>query len=197
MALARHITHVHQHERHPALDFEPFTGEFMRAYVTQARSFEPTIPRKLAEYMTAAYVQERQQCTKDDGTYDSTKIVATPRALLSILRVSQALARLNFRNEVIQGDIEEAMRLIRESRRSTLKDDDVEQDQADAISSIYTQINNHLQSRGTDKCLISDFMNTLITKGFAKEDIAECLDDYAANDVWQISADRTTLQLCL
>merc|ERR1719266_2902139 len=108
--------------------------------------------------MTAAYVQERQQCTKEDGTYDSTKIVATPRALLSILRVSQALARLNFRNEVMQGDIEEAMRLIRESRRSTLKDDDEHAESVDTMSRIYTEITKHLQSRNRDSCKITDFM---------------------------------------
>ena len=42
----------------------------------------------------------------------------TPRTLMSILRLCQALAKLQFRNEVNQDDVEEALRLMRMSKIS-------------------------------------------------------------------------------
>eukprot|EP00494_Astrolonche_serrata_P029350 UN29617 len=116
LSLARHIAHVHQHNTYPKLDFEPYTQKFIRAYVAKARQYEPILPKKLTEYLTMSYVQIRQSCLGADGQYDSKKIIGTPRALLSILRLSQAMARLRFSNEIIQSDIEEAMRLMTESK---------------------------------------------------------------------------------
>ena len=42
----------------------------------------------------------------------------TPRTLLGIIRLSQALAKLNFREEVTQTDIDESLRLMDFSFRS-------------------------------------------------------------------------------
>jgi DNA replication licensing factor MCM7 len=42
----------------------------------------------------------------------------TPRTLLGIIRLSQSLAKLHFRNEVIQNDVDEAIRLMDFSFRS-------------------------------------------------------------------------------
>jgi DNA replication licensing factor MCM7 len=49
----------------------------------------------------------------------------TPRTLLGIIRLAQAMAKLNFRDEVTQGDIDEGINLMDFSIRSlrTLKDD--------------------------------------------------------------------------
>lgn len=42
----------------------------------------------------------------------------TPRTLLGIIRLSQSLAKLHFRSEVIQNDVDEAIRLMDFSFRS-------------------------------------------------------------------------------
>lgn len=42
----------------------------------------------------------------------------TPRTLLGIIRLSQSLAKLHFRHEVIQNDVDEAIRLMDFSYRS-------------------------------------------------------------------------------
>merc|ERR1719245_19273 len=64
----------------------------------------------------------RQECLVE-GMYDSRKIVPTPRTLLSILRLSQALARISFSEHVSEEHIEEALRLMKESKISAAKDD--------------------------------------------------------------------------
>ena len=42
----------------------------------------------------------------------------TPRMLLGIIRISQAMAKLNFRNEVTMNDIDESLKLMDYSFRS-------------------------------------------------------------------------------
>ena len=42
----------------------------------------------------------------------------TPRMLLGIIRISQALAKLNFRNEVTINDVDESLKLMDYSFRS-------------------------------------------------------------------------------
>merc|ERR1711879_469353 len=143
-------THVHQHSTHPPLDFEPFSSKFLRAYVAKARTFEPTISPDESEFLIGAYVSMRQKCLGDDGMYNSKKIVMTPRGLLSILRLSQALARLEFNNVVTNNNIEEAIRLMHESKKSTKTDDDIQADQRDIVSRIYDMVIKHMLSRKED-----------------------------------------------
>lgn len=45
----------------------------------------------------------------------------TPRTLLAIIRLSQAMAKLNFRNEVKQTDVDEALKLMNYSIQSLAK----------------------------------------------------------------------------
>ena len=48
---------------------------------------------------------------------------ATPRTLLGIVRLAQALARLRFSNTVSQDDVDEALRLVEASKESLAADD--------------------------------------------------------------------------
>jgi len=196
MALARHITHVHQHDRHPELDFKPFSADFMRAYVCHARQYEPTIPRSMTEYVTGAYIQMRQECLVE-GMYDSRKIIPTARTLLSILRLSQALARIHFKKTVEVCHIEEAIRLMKESKLSAAQDSGAgsAQDVRDAVSRVYDAIIKHMSSRGIDQVLMADLDALLTTKGFTTEEIRDTLQKYNTLNVWQVSRDETLLRL--
>jgi len=196
IALARHITHVHQHDRHPDLDFEPFSSEFLRAYVAKAREYEPVVPKEITEFLVGAYVQMRQECLVD-GVYDSRKIVPTPRTLLSILRLSQALARLEFCNRVKDKHIEEAIRLVKESKMSAAKDDDVRNDRRDTVSRIYDAIINFMTSRNVDQCMTADLEAVLTTKGFSEDDIQDTYAKYGNLNVWQLSRDTNKLRLVI
>merc|ERR1719323_803320 len=172
MALARHITHVHQHGKHPELDFEPFSADFV-----------------------GAYIQMRQECLVD-GMYDSRKIIPTARTLLSILRISQGLARLHFKKTVEVCHIEEAIRLMKESKLSANQDSgNQQQDVRDAVSRVYDAIVKHLTTRCIDQVLIADLDALLTTKGFTSEEIRETLEKYNTLNVWQVSRDETLLRL--
>jgi DNA replication licensing factor MCM7 len=114
MRLAQHITHVHKHGRHPATEYELLDTNFIRTYIAQARRLEPYIPAELSEFIVASYVGMRQAEDSSPQTYTYT----TARSLLGILRLSQALARLSLRDVVSQQDVEEAMRLMDQSKAS-------------------------------------------------------------------------------
>ena len=194
LALARHITHVHQYLEHPKLQFKPINNELLMGYIAKAKTFNPTIPINLTEYITNCYVKMRKNCLDINGNYDSRKIIGTPRALLSILRISQALAKLRFSNTVAKGDVTEAMRLIKEAKNSTLNDDDIKKDLQDITSNIFNIIKNYL-IKNNDFAKIEELKSMLITQGFNDNEINDTLNIYADDDVWMISTDGETLSL--
>eukprot|EP01083_Nonionella_stella_P083164 229811_1 len=195
IALARHISYVHQHLKHPELEFEPYSSDLLRAYIAEARTYEPVIPPQLTQYIVGCYVSMRAQSLDENGQYDSRKIVGTPRALLSILRLSQALARIRFSNEVTQSDVAEAMRLMKEAKHSTLQREDIEREYEDEMSRIYGYIREHFETRHVDECRIADLKTILTTRGFNDDMIDKTLDAYQQNDIWYISANGETLSL--
>jgi DNA replication licensing factor MCM7 len=129
MALARHVTHVHQHMTNPALDFTPLNPSFIKLYISLARAIEPHVPEELTSYIVETYVELRADSGGDQqsGQQHSSKArgdqtVITARQLLSILRLCQALARLRFRTQVTSDDVDEAKRLMHMSKASLIDD---------------------------------------------------------------------------
>lgn len=144
IALARHVTHVHRFLSNPDLDFEPYDSVFLRQYVAQARQFEPHVPSSLSHAIVDSYV-DRRQAAADDG-----QGVATPRQLLSILRLSQALARLRFDDIVSQDDINEASRLTLVSKASLGHHSGVVPLSVDSKSKAFSVLCNYASQQGNN-----------------------------------------------
>ena len=90
----------------------------LRRYVATCKKKHPLVPESLLDYVVTAYVELRKQArVSKNMTYTSA------RMLLSILRLSTALARLRCADLVSKDDIDEALRLM-ESSRLLLKDHD-------------------------------------------------------------------------
>jgi len=106
-----------------------FDGKFIRAYVKHAKSFEPQIPRSLEEKIVLRYVDMRK--AEREESADNRKDYITPRQLLGMIRLSQALARLRFAKVVDERDWEEAIRLTDASKASVVIDADEADAQAD------------------------------------------------------------------
>lgn len=118
LALAEHVTYVHRNGRNPALETEVLSPEFIRTYIAQARKCTPFVPKELTEYIVMAYsnLRHEESQAKEELTY------TTARTLLAILRLSTALARIRFDTEVLQSDVDEAMRLMHISKASLYDD---------------------------------------------------------------------------
>ncbi|KAE8246651.1 hypothetical protein A4X13_0g5688 [Tilletia indica] len=117
--LAQHVTYVHMHNAHPPVHGGEDTLDptLMRHYIALARQKRPTVPRAVSDYVVGAYVQLRAQ-HKEDEARDMGYTYMSARALLAILRLSQALARLRFADMVEVPDVDEALRLMDVSKAS-------------------------------------------------------------------------------
>ena len=108
-ALALHVATVHRTLKAPTKEV-PVDVDVMRAFIVHAQNFDPIIPADLHHYMVARYVEKRKN--QRDGVVEQSYMYVTPRTLLAIIRLAQAIAKLHFRGEVIQTDIDEAIKLM-------------------------------------------------------------------------------------
>jgi len=197
LALARHVGYVHQHGKHPTLDFVALDSTFIRSYVSQARRYSPHIPEPLTSYITRCYISLRQDDLGDDAHGGATgrgngASYTTARTLLSILRLSQALARLRFDEEVIQEDVDEAIRLMEASSKS-LADTARGRKELDPTSAVYVIISSYMRSRNLEEVKISEIEPIARSKGYTDEHFKECLREYAEINVWHESRGKLKL----
>lgn len=187
--LGRHVTYVHMHNEHPAMEFEPFSAEQIRNYIAKARTFRPTVGKEVADYMVGAYVRMRQQQKRDEARRRQFSYIS-PRTLLGILRLSQALARLRFSNTVVAEDVDEALRLIEVSKASLYEKQDDNADNTPS-SKIYNIIRTMAYgsggAEGSGELLMRTVRERVLAKGFTEDQLAEALDEYSMLDVSYIS----------
>ncbi|XP_030543309.1 DNA replication licensing factor MCM7 [Rhodamnia argentea] len=181
LEMARHIVYVHQNRESPALGFAPLEPSILRAYISAARRVSPCVPRELEEYIASAYSSIRQEEAKTNAPHSYT----TVRTLLSILRISAALARLRFSESVTQSDVDEALRLMQMSKFS-LYSDDRQRAGLDAISDIYSILRDEAARTNRMSVIYSDALNWISRKGYSEAQLKECLEEYASLNVWQI-----------
>uniref|UniRef100_A0A0D9Y0C7 DNA replication licensing factor MCM7 n=1 Tax=Leersia perrieri TaxID=77586 RepID=A0A0D9Y0C7_9ORYZ len=171
LEMARHVVHVHQNLESPALG----------AYISAARRVVPSVPRELEEYIATAYSSIRQEEAKSNAPHSYTTI----RTLLSILRISIALARLRFSETVAQSDVDEALRLMQMSKYS-LYSDDRQRSGLDAISDIYSILRDEAARTNSMDVRYAHALNLISRKGYSEAQLKECLEEYASLNVWQI-----------
>lgn len=108
--LAKHVTNVHR-TRKVTCDIDQFVpAEVMRAFLSHSQIYDPDIPAQLHNYICAKYVEKRKY--QRDGSDLQSYMYVTPRTLLAIVRLSQAMAKLQFRHEVNHHDVDEAIKLM-------------------------------------------------------------------------------------
>ena len=192
--LARHVTHVHIHNRHP----EPqgggqvFTPNEVRQWVARARTYRPVVPKSISDYLVGAYVRLRQQQKRDEAG-KKTFTHTSPRTLLGILRISQALARLRFANEVISDDVDEALRLVEVSKASLYDDSRDRRGDQSASTKIFNLIRGMRDSgaaatgEGRGELDMRRVRERVLAKGFTVQQLESCLDEYGDLDVSALS----------
>lgn len=188
--LARHVTHVHIHEKHP----EPQDGGLLfspaevRQWVARARSFRPVVPKQISDYLVGAYVRLRQQQKRDEAG-KKTFTYTSPRTLLGILRMSQALARLRFADQVITDDVDEALRLVEVSKSSLYDDNRDRRGDVSPSTRIFNLIRGMRESgaaatgEGRGELDLRRVRERVLAKGFTAQQMEACLDEYAELDV--------------
>uniref|UniRef100_A0A8D3D4B3 DNA helicase n=1 Tax=Scophthalmus maximus TaxID=52904 RepID=A0A8D3D4B3_SCOMX len=189
LRLAQHITYVHQHCRQPPTHFTPIDMKLMRRYISVCKKRQPVVPESLADYITAAYVEMRKEArVSKDTTFTSA------RTLLSILRLSTALARLRMMDSVEKEDVNEAMRMMEMSKDSLQADK--AQRPADVIFSLVRELATEgVVGRGGAGGLVrmSEAEQRCVSRGFTPAQFQEALEEYEELNVWQVNQARTRI----
>lgn len=188
--LARHVTYVHIHNAHP----EPpgggliFSPNEVRQWVARARSFRPVVPKQVSDYLVGAYVRLRQQQKRDEAS-KRTFTHTSPRTLLGILRLSQALARLRFAAEVITDDVDEALRLVEVSKASLYDDNRDRRGDQSPSTKIYNLVVGMRESgaaatgAGRGELDMRRVRERVLAKGFTVQQLEACIEEYSEIDV--------------
>ncbi|GMG37504.1 unnamed protein product [Ambrosiozyma monospora] len=115
----------------------------------------------------------------------------TPRTLLGVLRLSQALARIRFSNEVVIPDVDEALRLVSVAKQSLTQDEEFEKYEEPPMSRVFNLIRESLGSSRTAR--VEDLRETVLGKGFTEDLFNDCLYKYQSLSVWQLTDENETL----
>ncbi|KMZ63713.1 DNA replication licensing factor [Zostera marina] len=118
--LAKHIVALHfenpESSVHDVLDLQTLV-----AYISYARKhIHPRLSDEAAESLTRGYVEMRRR-----GNFPGSSkkvITATPRQIESLLRLSEALARIRFSELVEEVDVKEAFRLLEVAMQQSATD---------------------------------------------------------------------------
>ncbi|KAK4537810.1 hypothetical protein CDCA_CDCA14G3835 [Cyanidium caldarium] len=202
LALARHITHVHRTGAAPDLGFEPLSPEMIRAFIAEARRCQPVVLRDLTAYVVDHYVALRAE-ELDAGT--AAHGYTTARTLLSVLRLSQALARLRLAPHVTHDDVDEAVRLLHSSKqtlldhgggaggpRGTAGVQDI-----DPTTRIYLIVRDYAANHGTQEVPIADIIGRVLQNGFTESEFRTALTEYTDINIWSVDPARTRISFTL
>ena len=178
-----HVLHVHKFLKTPDPAFIPIEPAAMKLYISEARKLQPSVPPELSSYIVEAYVALRSQDSAYGGTraYQQSKgndqTVMTARQLLSILRLSQSLARLRLSNFVGHEDVDESIRLIHASK-SSLYDDGPAGVQEDPTSAIFSMLRDFTVQHKTNTVSYVQAEAMIVKKGFSTVQLRLMLDEY-------------------
>ncbi|EED92025.1 member of mcm2/3/5 protein family, partial [Thalassiosira pseudonana CCMP1335] len=185
MALARHVTFVHQNEgvdstKDPEYDQPAVSPHLLREYISRARKHQPVVPKDVAPYIVEAYVSLRSQGTPTgQSAKNGDQTVMTARQLLSILRLSQALGRLRFSDYVAREDVDEAIRLTHMSKSSLMDEDsDRRSGGEDVTSRIFNIIRDYATASRSEKIELKLCEAMVLRKGFTAQQLQVCLEEY-------------------
>ncbi|KAD4384396.1 hypothetical protein E3N88_24564 [Mikania micrantha] len=91
-------------------DFVPLPGPLIRKYIAYARTYVfPRMSKAAAEILQEFYLKLRDRNTSADGT------PVTARQLESLVRLAQARARVDLRDEITVEDAKEVVEIMKES----------------------------------------------------------------------------------
>ncbi|KAJ9096344.1 hypothetical protein QFC21_005164 [Naganishia friedmannii] len=119
--LAKHLVNLYLEDRPDTGGQDILPVETVTAYITYARSkINPVLTEAASQALVTSYVEMRK--VGEDVRTQERRITATTRQLESMIRLSEAHARMRFSETVDLEDVKEAFRLIRDAIRESATD---------------------------------------------------------------------------
>ncbi|VDO42365.1 unnamed protein product [Haemonchus placei] len=183
--LASHITYVHMNSKQPEVDgMKPVNMRLIRRLIEVAQRKNPVVGDALRERLVEMYVDMRRVSRESE---DST--FASPRLLLSVIRMSTALARLRLSNVVMSDDIEEAIRLMQASKdslRPEMQQQEIRQSPVDRAFAILREL---CISTG-DAITLQSALEACARKGVSEQALQDTIKVHEANGVIVVDAQK-------
>jgi len=121
--LAQHIVNLYINKDGNSFRDDIIPIEVFSKYISYARNHvQPSINDEAAEKLVKNYSELRQSNSISNRHGEQKTVAATTRQLESMIRLSEAHARMRFSNTVEVGDVDEAYRLIRTAMQSSAID---------------------------------------------------------------------------
>jgi DNA replication licensing factor MCM4 len=118
--LAQHLVGLYYET--PNVVQPPLDHEILRDYISYARDHvHPELTDMATRALISAYLDMRKMGS-NSGNNGNRTISATPRQLESLIRLSEAIAKMRFSNEVKREDVMEAVRLMRVATQAAATD---------------------------------------------------------------------------
>jgi DNA replication licensing factor MCM4 len=153
--LAQHLVGLYY--EHPSVVLPPLDTDLLKDYIDYAReNINPLLSNEATEQLLASYLELRNPPGGGAGTNGGRTISATPRQLESLIRTSEALAKMRFSPVVTRDDAKEALRLLRVATQAAATDPRTGRIDMDMISTGRTSL-----SRETEERLYSDIKEFL------------------------------------
>jgi DNA replication licensing factor MCM4 len=151
--LARHLVALH-YETPPARAVGHVDAALLTDYISYARAHvHPQLSDGAAEALVEGYVDMRRLGGVGSG---KRVITATPRQLESLVRLSEALARMRLSPIVVREDVAEALRLVKVAMQQAAMDPRTGQIDMDKI------LTGHSASDRRQRALLADALRTLL-----------------------------------
>lgn len=167
LKLANHISLLHIEDK-----VEDISYNDLSHMIENCKKIVPSIPPKLAEKLSNAYVEARQRNS-----------LLTPRYLLSLIRLSLAHARLRLSDTINDLDVEESIRLMSFCCPNTFE----KVEKINPKHAIY----NLIISLGEKLSLKS--LYEVVGNRFKKEDIDDCLREFEQLGVWIVQDEHLVI----
>lgn len=194
--LAEHVAYVHMFNKHPVIECETIDEQTMRQYISIARQYKPVVTKEAMEYIVSIYIKLRQESKKNEN---SNKFFShtSPRTLLGILRMSQALARLRFSDKVQFQDVDEALRLVNAAKNSLYEDrTEIEETPQEKLYIIISEfISNQIEITKSKIISMERLKEICLMKNFTEAEINDCIEKYQALNIWQVIDNGESLTL--
>ena len=118
--LAQHLVGLYYET--PNVVQPPLDHETLRDYIAYARDHvHPELTDMATRELISAYLDMRKMGS-NNGNSGNRTISATPRQLESLIRLSEAIAKMRYSNEVKREDVREAVRLMRVATQAAATD---------------------------------------------------------------------------
>ncbi|CAJ0589503.1 unnamed protein product [Cylicocyclus nassatus] len=184
--LAAHITYVHMNSKQPEIEgIKPIDMKLIRRLIEVAQRKQPVVGDTLRERLVEMYVDMRRAAREsDDSTFTS------PRLLLSVIRMSTALARLRLSNVVLPGDIEEAIRLMQASKdslRPGVMEQEIRQSPVDRAFAVLRDLNS---ASGDSVIPLQAAIEACARKGISEEALRDAVSVHQSNGVIMVDGQQ-------